>query len=77
MRAPSLLFRVCGFVQYAGSLGLQVKYAVGEAERLGLPSSSSGGAAAGIDQAKLFVGSLPRDVKEEDVSHPRALPVFV
>lgn len=50
-------------------LGLQVKYAVGEAERLGLPSSSGGGAAAGVDQAKLFVGSLPRDVKEEDVSH--------
>ncbi|KEP64884.1 UNVERIFIED_CONTAM: RNA binding protein, putative [Hammondia hammondi] len=44
--------------------GLQVKYAVGEAERLGLPGTSGSGAAAGVDQVKLFVGSLPPDIKE-------------
>ncbi|PFH34536.1 putative RNA binding protein [Besnoitia besnoiti] len=45
--------------------GLQVKYAVGEAERLGLPGTSGSGAAAGVDQVKLFVGSLPPDIKED------------
>eukprot|EP00920_Eleutheroschizon_duboscqi_P042137 GHVT01100879.1.p1 GENE.GHVT01100879.1~~GHVT01100879.1.p1 ORF type:complete len:604 (-),score=139.84 GHVT01100879.1:129-1757(-) len=45
------------------SLGpLQVKYAAGEAERLGLPVD---GAGPGVDQAKLFVGSLPKNATEE------------
>lgn len=47
------------------SLGqLQVKYAAGEHERLGLPEENSG---AGVDQAKLFIGSLPKNVTENDV----------
>eukprot|EP00820_Chromera_velia_P016550 Cvel_26097.t1-p1 / transcript=Cvel_26097.t1 / gene=Cvel_26097 / organism=Chromera_velia_CCMP2878 / gene_product=Flowering time control protein FCA, putative / transcript_product=Flowering time control protein FCA, putative / location=Cvel_scaffold3050:564-2116(-) / protein_length=211 / sequence_SO=supercontig / SO=protein_coding / is_pseudo=false len=47
---------------------LTVKYASGEAERLGLPHDL---APAGVDQAKLFVGSLPKgpgaDVSEEEI----------
>lgn len=43
---------------------LTVKYAQGEAERLGLPTEVAG---AGVDQAKLFVGSLPRTTSEDEV----------
>lgn len=43
---------------------LQVKYATGEAERLGLLVENC---QPGIDQAKLFVGSLPKTVTEEDI----------
>lgn len=43
---------------------MQVSYAVGEPERLGF---SPGALVAGEDEAKVFVGSLPRDVSEVDV----------
>lgn len=43
---------------------IQVKYANGEAERLGLSTES---AQAGSDLGKLFVGSLPRSVTEQEV----------
>lgn len=43
---------------------LQVRYATGEAEKLGMSPES---AYPGQDQAKLFVGSLPRNVTEEEV----------
>lgn len=43
---------------------IQVKYANGEAERLGLPVENSN---PGIDIGKLFVGSLPRGVTEQQV----------
>eukprot|EP00922_Rhytidocystis_sp_ex-Travisia-forbesii_P033214 GHVS01049383.1.p1 GENE.GHVS01049383.1~~GHVS01049383.1.p1 ORF type:complete len:518 (+),score=84.08 GHVS01049383.1:203-1756(+) len=47
------------------SLGpLQVKYAAGEAERLGLPADNG---SPGHDQAKLFVGSLPKMCTEDDI----------
>ncbi|KAL8425145.1 hypothetical protein Efla_006106 [Eimeria flavescens] len=46
---------------------LYIRYAAGEAERLGFPHSGAGGAKPGVDEAKLFVGSLPKDVKEHDV----------
>ncbi|XP_026191779.1 CUGBP Elav-like family member 1-A [Cyclospora cayetanensis] len=47
---------------------LSVRYAAGEAERLGFPSCGyGGGAMPGVDEAKLFVGSLPKDVKEHEV----------
>eukprot|EP00914_Ancora_sagittata_P001509 GHVO01003854.1.p1 GENE.GHVO01003854.1~~GHVO01003854.1.p1 ORF type:complete len:526 (-),score=91.68 GHVO01003854.1:1081-2613(-) len=47
------------------SLGpLQVRYANGEAEKLGLSNENAN---AGTDQAKLFVGSLPKPVTEDDV----------
>eukprot|EP00923_Selenidium_pygospionis_P048491 GHVN01083426.1.p1 GENE.GHVN01083426.1~~GHVN01083426.1.p1 ORF type:complete len:617 (-),score=83.45 GHVN01083426.1:1821-3671(-) len=47
------------------SLGpLQVKYAQGEAERLGMPAET---AAPGTDQAKLFVGSLPPSAGDADI----------
>ncbi|KAL8446432.1 hypothetical protein Emed_004886 [Eimeria media] len=46
---------------------LYIRYAAGEAERLGFPHSGSGGAKPGVDEAKLFVGSLPKDVKEHEV----------
>lgn len=41
-----------------------VKYAAGEAEKLGLTSSAG---EEGVDQAKLFVGSLPKTVTDEKV----------
>lgn len=44
---------------------IQVKYANGEAERLGLPVES---AQPGVDLGKLFVGSLPRGVTEVQVA---------
>lgn len=47
---------------------LYIRYAAGEAERLGFPLSGSGGAKPGVDEAKLFVGSLPKDVKEHEVT---------
>lgn len=43
---------------------IQVKYANGEAERLGLPVENAN---PGIDVGKLFVGSLPRGVQEQQV----------
>lgn len=46
---------------------LYIRYAAGEAERLGFPISGAGGAKPGVDEAKLFVGSLPKDVKEHEV----------
>lgn len=47
------------------SLGaLQVRYANGEAERLGLHSDAG---TAGQDEAKLFVGSLPKTVTEDEI----------
>mmetsp|Transcript_23700 Transcript_23700/g.58593 ORF Transcript_23700/g.58593 Transcript_23700/m.58593 type:complete len:534 (-) Transcript_23700:41-1642(-) len=47
------------------SLGpLTIKYAVGEHERLGLPLDN---ALPGVDQAKLFVGSLPKTTTESDI----------
>lgn len=46
---------------------LYIRYAAGEAERLGFPHSGAGGAEPGVDEAKLFVGSLPKDVKEHEV----------
>jgi len=54
------------------SLGpLQVKYATGEAERLGLPGASFSagmpGAEAASEQLKLFVGSLPKAFGDEEV----------
>eukprot|EP01068_Selenidium_serpulae_P012301 Selendium_serpulae@DN5795_c1_g1_i2.p1 len=47
------------------SLGpLQVKYAQGEPERLGMPVET---VQPGQDQAKLFVGSLPKCTTQEDI----------
>lgn len=47
------------------SLGpLQVKYAQGEPDRLGMPVET---AQPGQDQAKLFVGSLPKCTTQEDI----------
>eukprot|EP00919_Chromeraceae_sp_WS-2016_P072311 GHVR01171078.1.p1 GENE.GHVR01171078.1~~GHVR01171078.1.p1 ORF type:complete len:462 (-),score=137.11 GHVR01171078.1:174-1559(-) len=43
---------------------LTVKYALGEAERLGLPVDM---APPGVDQAKLFVGSLPKAAGEDEI----------
>eukprot|EP01055_Gregarina_sp_Pseudo9_P005659 Gregarina_sp_Pseudo_9__5658@NODE_798_length_2205_cov_64_274238_g730_i1_p1_GENE_NODE_798_length_2205_cov_64_274238_g730_i1NODE_798_length_2205_cov_64_274238_g730_i1_p1_ORF_typecomplete_len628_score86_20RRM_1/PF00076_22/3_7e15RRM_1/PF00076_22/7_4e17RRM_1/PF00076_22/1_8e19RRM_5/PF13893_6/1_5e06RRM_5/PF13893_6/2_1e05RRM_5/PF13893_6/7_9e07RRM_7/PF16367_5/0_051RRM_7/PF16367_5/0_00049RRM_7/PF16367_5/2_1e06Nup35_RRM_2/PF14605_6/3_7e02Nup35_RRM_2/PF14605_6/0_0031Nup35_RRM_2/PF14605_6/0_003WW/PF00397_26/6 len=43
---------------------LQVRYATGEAEKLGMTAES---AYPGQDQAKLFVGSLPRTITEAEV----------
>lgn len=43
---------------------LQVKYAFGEPERLGLLLGNS---QPGVDQAKLFVGSLPKSATEEEL----------
>lgn len=43
---------------------IQVKYANGEAERLGLPVENAN---PGVDIGKLFVGSLPRGVNEQQV----------
>eukprot|EP01056_Protomagalhaensia_sp_Gyna25_P000517 Protomagalhaensia_sp_Gyna_25__516@NODE_1242_length_2031_cov_24_608434_g542_i1_p1_GENE_NODE_1242_length_2031_cov_24_608434_g542_i1NODE_1242_length_2031_cov_24_608434_g542_i1_p1_ORF_typecomplete_len595_score103_43RRM_1/PF00076_22/2_3e14RRM_1/PF00076_22/7_9e18RRM_1/PF00076_22/1_1e19RRM_5/PF13893_6/2_5e06RRM_5/PF13893_6/1_4e06RRM_5/PF13893_6/7_6e06RRM_7/PF16367_5/0_017RRM_7/PF16367_5/9_7e05RRM_7/PF16367_5/0_00042Nup35_RRM_2/PF14605_6/1_2e02Nup35_RRM_2/PF14605_6/0_0049Nup35_RRM_2/PF14605_6/0_00097WW/ len=43
---------------------LQVRYATGEAEKLGMTAES---AYPGQDQAKLFVGSLPRTITEQEV----------
>lgn len=59
--------RLASLLQFAG--GMHVRYAMGECQRLGLPTSGSGGATPGVDQAKLFVGSLPKDVKEPEVGH--------
>mmetsp|Transcript_19522 Transcript_19522/g.55975 ORF Transcript_19522/g.55975 Transcript_19522/m.55975 type:complete len:547 (+) Transcript_19522:104-1744(+) len=44
---------------------LTVKYATGENERLGLPTDGS--CQPGVDQAKLFVGSLPKTCSEDDI----------
>jgi len=47
------------------SLGpMQVKYAAGEAERIGLSETTAN---PGIDEAKLFVGSLHRNASEDDL----------
>lgn len=46
---------------------LYIRYAAGEAERLGFSHSGAGGAKPGVDEAKLFVGSLPKDIKEHEV----------
>ncbi|CDJ31955.1 RNA recognition motif domain-containing protein, putative [Eimeria mitis] len=43
---------------------ITVKYATGEAERLGLNPQAC---EPGIPQAKLFVGSLPRTLKEDEL----------
>ncbi|CDJ39281.1 hypothetical protein ETH_00001150, partial [Eimeria tenella] len=43
---------------------MTVKYATGEAERLGLNPQAC---EPGVPQAKLFVGSLPRTLKEEEL----------
>lgn len=43
---------------------MSVKYATGEAERLGLSAQAC---EPGVPQAKLFVGSLPRTLKEEEL----------
>ncbi|SBT77562.1 CUGBP Elav-like family member 1, putative [Plasmodium ovale] len=42
---------------------LQVKYASGEIMKLGFPQSIE----SGIDQAKLFIGSLPKNITEENI----------
>ncbi|CDJ53206.1 RNA recognition motif domain-containing protein, putative [Eimeria brunetti] len=47
-----------------GASALVVKYAAGEAARLGLSAAAADG---GIDKAKLFVGSIPRGATEEDL----------
>ncbi|CBZ54017.1 CUG-BP-and ETR-3-like factor 3, related [Neospora caninum Liverpool] len=44
-----------------------VKYATGEAERLGMHSLGMGGEGGGVDQAKLFVGSIPRTMSEDEL----------
>eukprot|EP00745_Piridium_sociabile_P036777 TRINITY_DN66382_c0_g2_i1.p1 TRINITY_DN66382_c0_g2~~TRINITY_DN66382_c0_g2_i1.p1 ORF type:complete len:532 (+),score=63.69 TRINITY_DN66382_c0_g2_i1:69-1664(+) len=44
---------------------MTVKYATGEHERLGLPTDCS--CLPGVDQVKLFVGSLPKQYTEDDV----------
>ncbi|PFH34442.1 RNA recognition motif-containing protein [Besnoitia besnoiti] len=45
-----------------------VKYATGEAERLGMNSLGMGGeGGGGVDQAKLFVGSIPRTMSEDEL----------
>lgn len=47
------------------SLGaLQVKYAVGEVARLGLSNANS---EPGVDQVKLFIGSVPKTITEEQI----------
>jgi len=47
------------------SLGpMQVKYAAGEAERIGLSETTAN---PGVDEAKLFVGSLHRNASEDDL----------
>ncbi|OEH79611.1 RNA recognition motif-containing protein [Cyclospora cayetanensis] len=43
---------------------ISVKYATGEAERLGLSPQAC---EPGVPQAKLFVGSLPRTLKDEEL----------
>lgn len=61
----------CAVMFYGSSAqpleSLYIRYAAGEAERLGFPLSGAGGAKPGVDEAKLFVGSLPKDVKEHEV----------
>lgn len=47
-----------------GASALVVKYAAGEAARLGLSAAAADG---GIDKAKLFVGSIPRAATEEEL----------
>uniref|UniRef100_A0A8C9H7G1 RRM domain-containing protein n=1 Tax=Piliocolobus tephrosceles TaxID=591936 RepID=A0A8C9H7G1_9PRIM len=42
---------------------LQVKYASGEVLKLGFPQSIE----SGVDQAKLFIGSLPKNITEESI----------
>ncbi|GAB67191.1 RNA-binding protein [Plasmodium cynomolgi strain B] len=42
---------------------LQVKYASGEIMKLGFPQNIE----SGVDQAKLFIGSLPKSITEESV----------
>lgn len=43
---------------------LKVQYSTGEAERLGFESESC---IPGVDQVKLFVGALPRNITEEEI----------
>ena len=47
-----------------GASPLVVKYAAGEADRLGLSAAAADG---GVDKAKLFVGSIPRTATEEEL----------
>ncbi|CAD2095913.1 CUGBP Elav-like family member 1, putative [Plasmodium vinckei lentum] len=47
--------------QQLGSL--QVKYASGEVMKLGFPQNVE----SGVDQAKLFIGSLPKNITEESI----------
>lgn len=42
---------------------LQVKYASGENSKLGLPQNIE----HGVDQAKLFIGSLPKNITEDNI----------
>ncbi len=46
---------------------IQVKYATGELERLGLPAELGATTDITAEQPKLFVGSLPKAFEEEDV----------
>uniref|UniRef100_A0A3B0N6N6 Ribonucleoprotein, putative n=1 Tax=Theileria annulata TaxID=5874 RepID=A0A3B0N6N6_THEAN len=62
------------------SLGaVQIRYATGEVERLGFTQMAG---EPGVDEAKLFVGSLPKSLTEEDLSSlfkefGEAMEVFV
>ncbi|OEH75277.1 RNA recognition motif domain-containing protein [Cyclospora cayetanensis] len=47
-----------------GAPPLAVKYASGEAARIGLSAAAADG---GIDKAKLFVGSIPRNATEDEL----------
>ncbi|CDO66375.1 CUGBP Elav-like family member 1 [Plasmodium reichenowi] len=42
---------------------LQVKYASGELNKLGFPQNIE----SGVDQAKLFIGSLPKNITEDNI----------